>query len=722
MKTFFTGKSAAYDTLLQIAFLVALAVLCYANSLKVPFLFDDLPNITENPYIRISSFNPENLSRVLKAPSANRLLASFSFAVNYYFHGYHVTGYHVVNLIIHILTALLVWRVARHTLRLCRMEDRLLSFLAAALWLVNPVHTQSVTYIVQRMNSMAGMFFMLALLCYIKARIDTDTGRSRFRQGLLYGLCIISAVLGLVSKETVAVLPIIMFLYEWFFFQNLNRNWLKKRRLWFGLVILAFVALCLFYTHGSPLEVLRETYKTQDFSMGQRLLTEAGVVIYYLSLILYPDPSRLNVDYDFPVSLGWLDPVSTFFALAALLALFIAAIYSAPRHRLLSFAIFWFLITLVIESSFIGLALIFEHRTYLPSLAVIFFGTVLLYRYLPRTAFYICLMCLIFFSGLGTWQRNSVWGDLLSFWQDCANKSPEKARPANGVGMAYQKNDQPEKAMEWFQKAIYIDPGYEAAYSNIGVMLIDHGQPGEALPFLEKAVAINPKSYEAFHNLGSAMDKLNRLDEAVTFFRKSISLYPDYAESHNNLGAVLMKQGKMDSAIRHLKKALWINPEYSKAYNNLGLAMEKLGRTQDAIDLYTQALLKDPEYATAHFNLATIWFQKQDLDRARFHLEQAARYDPDSVLILNNLGTVLVMQKKYASAIDVFQRLVRLLPESPTVYYNLACVYALQDKKEMAVNALKQAVNLGYERWDRLKNDPDLNNIHDTTFFKTLMR
>jgi Flp pilus assembly protein TadD len=150
--------------------------------------------------------------------------------------------------------------------------------------------------------------------------------------------------------------------------------------------------------------------------------------------------------------------------------------------------------------------------------------------------------------------------------------------------------------------------------------------------------------------------------------------------------------------------------------------MTQLGRTQDAIACYQKALLLNPENATAHFNLGTAWFQQQDLDRARHHLEQADRLDPYAVLTLNNLATVLVLQKKYAEAAGVLSRLTELRPESPTAYYNLACVYALQDKKPEAVAALKKAVDLGYDRWDRMKTDPDLKNIYDTDYFKGLMQ
>jgi len=702
-------------------FLTAISLLIYADTLNAPFVFDDLPNITQVPRMRMTQVTPEALVRVLKITM--RPVANLSFAFNYYFHGYDVRGFHVINLAVHVLTAVLLLLISRQTLRLCNLENRLVPLFAAVLWLVNPVHTQSVTYIVQRMNSMPATFFMLALFCYIHARMTTMTGQGRFRSLLLSALCLLAAILGLASKQIVATLPVIIFLYEWIFFQNLDRGWLKKQIGWISVMSILLIIIALIYMGGNPIEKLTGFYEKKEFTPVQRLLTESRVVIFYLSLLFFPHPNRLNLDYDFPLSDSLMNPAVTGLSLLAIMALFAVALYRPGRHRLLSFAILWFLCNLAIESTFLGLDIIFEHRTYLPSLFPTFVFAALLFRYLSRPIMAILLLS-VFIIICGNWasQRNIVWNDTLTLWQDCSNKSPRKARPANGVGMAYQAHQQHERALEWFQEAVQLNPEYNEAYSNIGGILIQMGRPAEAVPHLERAITLDPENYEAFSNLGSAKHHQNLLDEAVEYYLKSIRLYPDFEAAHNNLGAVLTQKGDIEGAMRHLNQAIRINPRYTEAHNNLGLAMAKLGREQDAIASFQQALRLNPDYAPAHLNLGIIRLEKQDMDRARDHLQQAVQLNPQSVNALDRLATVFVMQGQYHAAEGILMRLTRLTPDSPTVYYNLACVYALQNKTKTAVAALKKAVANGYDRWDHMKIDTDLENIYATPYFKELVR
>ena len=720
----YTNKYLWFRTTITVFLLVALAMLAYANTFQGPFVFDDQPNITRNPAIRMTRINREELARVLKI--SYRPLSNLSFALNYYVGGYDVRGYHLVNLIIHIITALLVWLVTRQTLRLFRAaDDDFVPFLAAALWLVNPLHTQSVTYIVQRMNALATLFYLLCLAAYIQARMtEGPDRRHRLKKILYYGLCLSAGVCGLASKQIVATLPVMLLLYEWFFFQNLDRAWLKQRAGWITGAAGLILIIALVYMKGDPVEKLTTLSAKQDFTPGQRLLTEAGVVVYYISLLAFPHPARLIVDYDFPLSTGFLNPPMTLLALTALVALFLAALNAAGRrHRLTAFAILWFLVTLAVESSIIGLDIIYEHRAYLPSTVPAIALAWLIHAHLrPRPLAVGALTVIIVLNAAGTYQRNRIWQSDLDLWRDCAQKSPGKARPANGIGVAYQLRQDPEQALAWFKRAVDLDPTYHEAHNNIGGILIETGRPAEALPHMEQAIALNPDNYEAYNNLGSAMHRLKRLDEAVAYYLKSLAIFPEYETAHNNLGAVLAEKGDITGAVRHLRQALRINPAYPEPYNNLGLAMMRQGRLSEAIGYYQQALALNPEYTTAHFNLGTACFQKQDLDCAADHLRQATRLDPGSVLALTCLATVLMQRQQYAEAGEALARLVRLMPDNPTVFYNLACVHALQNKKDTAVNFLKQAVDKGYDRWEHIKTDADLKNIHDTAYFKNLIR
>ena len=618
MTDFFSSTGSTRQTLLAIALLAILAWLVYADTLNASFIYDDTNHILTNPYIRMNAITSESVARVFKGELSSRPLASLSFAVNYYMHGYDVRGYHAVNLIIHLLTALLVFLIARSTLELCGMGGTPAPLLAAALWLVNPVHTQSVIYTVQRMNSLATLFYLLALFCYIRARLKAGSGNARIRRMLFYGLCLVAGLLGLAAKEIAATLPVMLFLYEWYFFQDLNRAWLKKRLPWIGLAVLLVAGLAFFYLGADPLDKILASYRKHDFTPAQRLLTEPAVVIYYISLLIYPHPGRLALIYDFPVFSSPAAPLAALAGILGLAALALAGVRLSKKQRLLSFAIFWFLGNLVIESSIFGLALVFEHRTYLPSVFPFIALTALALKPLRRRVIPMTVICLlILVCGYWTYQRNRVWNDAVDFWQDNVAKAPR--------------------------------------------------------------------------------------DTTV----------------HNNLGQALLVAGKTSQAEAHFQQALAIAPD-SDHYNNLGLSMMKTGDLDRAIAFFDKALVFSPHDANTHFNLGTAWFQKRDMDRAREHLQLAARFAPDPVLALNNLATVLVIQKKYDNAVTALTRLAEWRPESATVYYNLACAHALGKDREAAVKALKKAVSLGYDRWNHIATDPDLNNIHETDYFKYL--
>jgi hypothetical protein len=212
------------------------------------------------------------------------------------------------------------------------------------------------------------MFYILSLLFFVKARLSKKRGR----KALLYTACILAGILGLGSKQITATLPVFIFLYEWYFFQDLSRVWLKRHAVPLVGILLILFTVSLFYLGINPIERVLATYEHRDFTLGQRVLTQFRVVIFYISLLIFPHPSRLNLDRDFALSYSLFNPLTTLLSMAVIMGLIGIAVYSAKRQRLMSFGILWFLGNLIIESSVVGLEIIFDHRTYLPSMFVIF--------------------------------------------------------------------------------------------------------------------------------------------------------------------------------------------------------------------------------------------------------------------------------------------------------------------------------------------------------------
>jgi hypothetical protein len=420
-----------------------------------PFVFDDVQFIPDNRNIRLTNLNIDGITRAaFDGPSSYRPIAKISFALNYYFHRYNVLGYHLVNILIHITTGILLYMLVQMTLGLISRRSgysfhRWIPFFTVLIWLVHPIQTQSVSYIIQRMNSMAAMFYLLSFLLYVKARLAENPKK----KGVLFAACIMSGLLSFGSKEIDATLPFFLFLYEWYFFQDLRLAWLKRHLLPIAGILLILVFVAVMYLGGHPFEKILADYKTYPFTLTERILTEFRVVIYYISLLILPHPSRLNVDYDFSISHSLMDPPSTLLCLLLISGLIGLAFYNTKKRLILSFAILWFFGNLVIESSVIALDILFEHRTYLPSMFVCLVAVTYIFRYLKPKGLSIGILCAvtIIFS-LWAYERNEVWRDDLTLWADCAKKSPNKARPLTNLGVALWQRGKNEEAMQHYSK------------------------------------------------------------------------------------------------------------------------------------------------------------------------------------------------------------------------------------------------------------------------------
>ena len=582
----------------------------YSNSLNAPFQLDDFKNIIDCDFIRITSLDSDNFKYFFNGLSDHkyhRALSRFTFAINYYFNGYDVKGYHIFNIAIHLLNALFLLLFIRSTInihdRLSQKKNKYehadeIAFLSALIWLVHPLHTQSVTYIVQRMNSLAAMFFLLSLLFYIHARRRqlSSLKTNRFTVGFSFLGCGISALLAVFSKQNAAVLPFFILLYEWFFFQDLSMKWFRQKML---PVILVVVLISIFIFDIYLIDKLTSQFASHEFTLIQRLLTQLRVVVYYLSLMVYPNPNRLNLDYDFPLSYSLIDPFGTMISLSAVLGLITVAILSAPKARLFSFCIMWFFGNLFIESSFIGLALIFEHRTYLPSMLVCLLFIALVFNYMKGIRFrVITISGIVLVLSLWSYQRNSIWADQLTFWKDCIHKSPNIARPYWGLGVSLMDRGKFHQSINLLKESLRLSQDQRFLpdiHVNLGNAFAQSGQFDQAIVHLSKALSLKPEDAKIYYNLGLAMAQAGRIDESINYFTQSLKIYPQNAEAHNNLAAVLARKGNFKEAARHLHAAIKINPDNCQAHFNLCLLRPDIDNINNAMQCLKKALTISPE-------------------------------------------------------------------------------------------------------------------------------
>ncbi len=363
--------SFPFHHVIAIALIAGVALLAYSNTFSVPFNFDDVANITENPNIQIRLLSWDSLERLVKNTFAGsiRVFSFFTLALNYYFGGFNVFGYHLVNLIIHIASGIFLYWFLLLTFNLPLLKERYgsvsykVALFTSLIFITHPIQTQSVTYVVQRMASMAGMFYVLSLVLYIKGRLSTGWGRF-----LYFGGMVLTYLLGVFSKENVAILPLFFALYEFYFFQNFDLS-PEGKKILFALagILVALGAFGFIILGERYMNLIEEGYKFRTFTMWERVLTQFRVVVYYLTLLIYPHPSRLNLDYDFSISKTILDPPTTLISILIVGVLIGYSIWTAKKRPMISFCILWYFGNLVIESSIFPLEIAFEHRLYLPA-------------------------------------------------------------------------------------------------------------------------------------------------------------------------------------------------------------------------------------------------------------------------------------------------------------------------------------------------------------------
>jgi len=493
---------------------------------------------------------------------------------------------------------------------------------------------------------MAVMFYLLSFVLYIYGRLS----QIGWKRWTLWGSCFVSWILALGSKEIAATLPFILLLYEWYFFQDLSKDWLKKNlRYFLGLIVLLGL-VAFIYLGGLPFDKIMG-YTHRDFTIWERVLTQFRVLVFYLGLLFYPHPSRLNLLHHFRTSHSLFDPITTFFSLLIIVCLIGIAIYLARRQRLISFCILWFLIHLVIESSILGLEMIFEHRLYLPM-----FGFALLVAYLlshlfllkKRSWAFIISASIIVSLGTATFLRNRIWQDRIILWSDVVSKSPQSHRAHYNLGSDLTRQGSLTEAIAHFSEALRIKPDYAKAHNNLGVALEGQGRLKEAVDNYFEALRIKPDFAEAHYNLGVALERQGRLKQAIDHYSEALRMKPDFAEAHNNLGVALEGQGRLKEAIDHYSEALRIKSDDAEGHNNLGVALERQGMFKEAIDHYFEALRIKPDYAEAHNNLGVALTRQGMLEEAIGHFSEALRIKPGDAEVRQNLELGLQRMRKSA--------------------------------------------------------------------------
>lgn len=507
--------------------ITAIGIVLYANTFKVPFLFDDLPYIANNQSIATYFDNsiPKSEKYVNLFPDVinsmdARKVVYFTFALNYLIHGLDVTGYHIVNVLIHLASALAVYALLSTLFKTPFFSGNPVShsvrcglpLLTALLFVIHPIQTSAVTYIIQRFTSLATLFYLLSITMYLKARISSNV---RYQVVFLTASVAI-AIIGMFSKEIVFTLPVIALICEFMFFKGrCGQRILFLSPLFSTMLIIPLNIMSQIDATASINEVLDDSINLanlDNFSQKDYFLTQLRVIVTYLRLLLLPVNQHL--DYDYPMFHSIFDPPV---ALSALLLVVIlltafwayrgssATSSAASPLRLYSFGVSWFFITISMSSSLIPLSdMIFEYRLYLPSTGFFIAVTaivILVRQKVELSGFRIAmifpaaiLIILLSFCSL-TVLRNYIWGDPIRFWEDNVAKAPQKVRSREQLVMRYYSAG---KIEEHINQAIILismspnNPDNFKLWNDIAVNSVKLGRCSEALGAIEQALILKP--------------------------------------------------------------------------------------------------------------------------------------------------------------------------------------------------------------------------------------
>lgn len=586
------------------------AVLPYVGSLDAPFVWDDA-GFTESPLLReLPRFLP---GREGWAAYPTRWLVYASFALNYRLGGEGAFGFHVTNVLVHGCAALVVYAVARRLLKV----PGAVAALAALGFAVHPVQTEAVTYVSQRLASLATLFFVGSVAAYVRARSDAERGWPWTRSLGWHVLAWACAFAASKSKEIAFTLPVVVFLVEVMFFRARART----RVLCLLPFVLIAATIPLGYLPADPgpsgtLGAVSTVTRLQtDVPRGVYLVTEFRVIATYLRLLVWP--VGLNLDYDFPLRSSLFQPdvfaSLVFESLIVGLALFLW--WRGRRledRRLLGVAlgILWFFVTLSVESSLIPIAdVIFEHRLYLPSVgAALALSAGAWFLIEPwgaarrRILGWVGAGTVVVLAA-GTVARNELWRDEVRLWADAARKSPGKARP----------------------------------HYNLGTALLARGRSAEGIAALERAVRLQPSHAKAWDNLGVEYQRVGRLQEAEAAFQRAAFSDPAFPRPRYNLGRLYLTAfpDRASDAATAFEAAVSIDSGMGDAWVNLAGALLRLRETERAVVAAEKAVLLLPQRPDAHFNLAVALFMKNERARAAREAEATMRLSPELGRALN---------------------------------------------------------------------------------------
>jgi len=671
--------------------------LFYYPSLNYPFQFDDIANITKRFAIRFDL-------PFYRWISSTRWLGETLNILNFRIGRFDPFYYRLFNIIIHIATGIVIFFLIKKLCQCWKQKQffyenaSLISFITAALFLLHPVQTQTVSYVIQaRLEGLATFFVLTTLLVFVYAFL----AKTFFSRVSLFALGCFLTFLSSGTKEIAVVTPVLLVLVDWFFVAEENWANFKNRAFYYMIFAVVFVSAALTY-FGWPM--IKNSILLKSATMNNRgniltpsafdvitpymyLISEFKILVHYITMFIWP--IGISVDYDWKISESFFS-ADAFFPFLVLATLIAVSFYLAKNKKMsfFAFGFFWFLITMAPRTTLIpSPELVSDYKTYLASVGILFIlgvclswcflkasenvGSLASHLKMPSVQ-YITLMILMLPLGYSMYQRNLVWSSSVRFWQDTVEKAPNKARAHNNFGVALVEAGKHDEAIKEYLTAIALDKNYSDPWSNVSVAYSLKGNIDEAIAALKSAIHICPNYPEAYNNLGSLFIRKQNYDDAEKILKIALNLRPYYGKAHYNLGRLYLEKKDNDKAWQCFKNATQGDLDSPEGFFTYGQMSLRLQKYKDAVYAFEQILARG--YCTPQilFNLANSYFLDQKFERAEKVYGKLVQDNPLDPRFAYNLAETLFAEKKYQAALEFFRKTTTLPSPVPQSFFRVA--------------------------------------------------
>lgn len=675
-----------WESIVPPVILTILTWVVYWPSLHYPFQFDDIANISKKFAIRFD----HPFTRFWNNP---RWFGDWLNTINYKLGGFDPFLYRFFNVFIHLCAGLMVFALVK---RLCQRVEKTsflyihglsIAFASAALFLLHPVQTQTVSYVIQARLEGLASFFMLFVI-YAMVRAIENTTKMRYAWGTLG---VVLAVISCGTKEIVIMTPFLLILVDWFFVSQATWVSFKDRLLFHVLFTISFLLLM---THYMGLRMVSDVVQLKAATGNNRgniltsatfdvilpfqfFISEFKVLVHYLTMFFWPFDISVEYDWRAANSFFQVDVIFPLMFLLSIMGVIIVCMFDRAKHAI-AFGLLWFFITMAPRTTIIpSPELVCDYKTYLASFGILFLIAIALV-YLAdalvtvvresnwgRNLFHWPLQIFIILLsvmplGYSAYSRNVVWGSCIGFWQDNVKKAPTKARAHNNLGVALCESGKIEDAIKEYQTAINLDGYYSDPLSNIAVAYSLKGDLDKAIDSLKAAINICPNYPEAYNNMGSLLLQKKCYDDAERALKLAITLRPYYGKAFYNLARLQEEKGDHEQAWVYLKRATEGDLDIPEVFFKLGQMSFRVQKYKEAEQAFEKMLQKGCCDQQVWFNLANAAFMNKEYDRAEMIYQRLVRDYPLDGRYAYNLGETFVIKKDYAHAFEMFRKVTQL--------------------------------------------------------------